>query len=413
MCMKISIPELSLVFLFGPPGCSKSTFVKKYFLPTEVASSVLDRALVGKIEQHQSATDDTFDLVHEFVRRRLSRGMLAVVEIANMQPESYKLLVELSHEYHVLPIAIVFDLSKRVRQDRSYRADCSLHLLKQNGFRYVYGLSTEAETESVTIERQPLWNKKHEEHGPFDIIGDVHGCLDELLELMALLGYEVKRIHREFAVTPPDHRKLVFVGDLVDRGPATPDVLRLIMTMVGAGQALCVPGNHDVKLAQALKGKYVKINHGLALSLRQLTGETAAFRAVAAMFLDDLVSHFVLDDGKLVIAHAGMKENMQGRGSVQVREFALFGETTGETDDSGMLIRYNWAADYRGKAQVVYGHTPVSEATWINNTINIDTGCVYGGRLTALRYPEREVVSVPAKTTYTEPLKPFLPKPGG
>jgi protein phosphatase len=126
-------------------------------------------------------------------------------------------------------------------------------------------------------------------------------------------------------------------------------------------------------------------------------------------FLDDLVSHYVFDDGKLVVAHAGMKESMQGRGSAKVRDFALYGETTGETDDFGLPVRYNWSADYRGKALVVYGHTPVPEPLWLNGTVNIDTGCVFGGKLTALRYPEREIVSVPAKATYYESRKPFLP----
>ena len=147
----------------------------------------------------------------------------------------------------------------------------------------------------------------------------------------------------------------------------------------------------------------------LAESLQQLEKEPAEFRAQALKFLDDLVSHYVFDDGKLVVAHAGMKESMQGRGSGKVRDFALYGETTGETDDFGLPVRYNWSADYRGKALVVYGHTPVPEPLWLNGTVNIDTGCVFGGRLTALRYPEREIVSVPAKATYYESRKPFLP----
>lgn len=125
-------------------------------------------------------------------------------------------------------------------------------------------------------------------------------------------------------------------------------------------------------------------------------------------FLDGLVSHAVLDDGRLVVAHAGMKEVYQGRSSGRVREFALFGETTGETDAFGLPVRLQWARDYRGQAAVVYGHTPVAEAEWVNNTINIDTGCVFGGRLTALRWPERELVSVSAGRTYYEPAKPFL-----
>jgi protein phosphatase len=180
------------------------------------------------------------------------------------------------------------------------------------------------------------------------------------------------------------------------------------MGMVAAGTALCVPGNHDVKLCRKLRGKDVQIKHGLAESLAQLESEPQEFKDRVAAFIDDLVSHYVLDDGKLVVAHAGMKESMQGRGSGRVREFALYGETTGETDEFGLPVRFNWAAEYRGRAMVVYGHTPVPEPEWLNRTINIDTGCVFGGQLTALRYPEKEIVSVPAKQTYCESAKPFL-----
>lgn len=432
--MKISIPELSLVVLIGPSGSGKSSFGRKVFLPTEVVSSDACRGLVSDNENEQAATNDAFDLLHAIVRKRLGRGRLTVVDATNVQPEARKSLVELAREYHLLPVAIVFDLPEKLCQERNVsRPDRqfgphvirnqaqqmrrSLRGLEREGFRYVFKLSSPEEVDAVTIERQPLWNNRRDVHGPFDIVGDVHGCLDELLELMATLGYEVVRedapsIARQdaaFSVVPPDGRKLVFVGDLVDRGPSTPDVLRLAMTMVDAGQAFCVPGNHDIKLVKALKGRDVQLTHGLAESLQQLEKEPAEFRSQALKFLDDLVSHYVFDDGRLVVAHAGMKESMQGRGSAKVRDFALYGETTGETDDFGLPVRYNWSADYRGRALVVYGHTPVPEPLWLNGTVNIDTGCVFGGRLTALRYPEREIVSVPAKATYYESRKPFLP----
>jgi protein phosphatase len=180
--------------------------------------------------------------------------------------------------------------------------------------------------------------------------------------------------------------------------------------MTGSGQALAVPGNHDTKLMRKLRGRDVQITHGLAESLQQLEGESQEFKEQVASFIDSLVSHYVLDDGRLVVAHAGLKEALQGRGSGKVRDFALYGETTGETDEFGLPVRYNWAAEYRGRAIVVYGHTPVPEPEWLNGTICIDTGCVFGGKLTALRYPEKELVSVPALQTYYESSKPFLPE---
>jgi len=424
--MKIQLPELSLVVLVGPSGCGKSSFARKHFLPTEVISSDTCRGLVADNENDQSATGDAFELVHFIARKRLSGARLTVIDATNVQPEARKPLVELAREYHVLPVAIVFDLPEKLchernatRPDRQFGPHVvrnqsqqlrrSLRGLEREGFRHIFRLSSPEQVDAATIDRQPLWNNRRGEHGPFDIIGDVHGCLDELLDLMSQLGYTVEREVGEFRVTPPEGRTLVFVGDLVDRGPATPDVLRLAMTMVDAGQAICVPGNHDIKLVKALKGRDVQLTHGLAESMQQLRAESDEFRAKATKFLDGLVSHYVFDDGKLVVAHAGMKESMQGRGSAKVRDFALYGETTGETDEFGLPVRYNWSADYRGKALVVYGHTPVPEPQWLNNTVNIDTGCAFGGRLTALRYPERETVSVPAHATYYQSRKPFLP----
>ena len=423
--MKIAIPELSLVLLVGPSGCGKSSFGRKHFLPTEVVSSDFCRGLVSDNQNDQSATGDAFELLHMIVGKRLARGKLTVVDATNVQPEARKTLVALAREYHVFVVALVFDLPERLCQDRnasrpdrqfgphvvrnqSQELRKSLRGLEREGIRYVFKMSTVEEVDSAAIERQPLWNNRKAEPGPFDIIGDVHGCIDELLELLQKLGYVVEIGDGRYTVQPPEGRKLIFVGDLVDRGPGTPEVLRVVSGMVGAGQAFCVPGNHDVKLVKALRGRDVKLTHGLADSMRQLEKESPEFRHEIVKFLDGLISHYVFDDGKLVVAHAGLKESMQGRGSGGVREFALFGETTGETDEFGLPVRYNWAADYRGKALVVYGHTPQPEPLWLDNTVNIDTGCVYGGSLTALRYPEREFVSVRARATYYESKRPFL-----
>ncbi len=418
----ITLPELSLVVLVGASGSGKSTFARKHFKATEILSSDFCRGLVSDDENDQSATEDAFDVLHYIAGKRLAAGRLTVIDATNVQPEARKPLVELARQYHMLPVALVFNMSERVcternnaRPDRTFGAHViprqrqelrrSLRHLEREGFRHVFVLSAPEEVEAATITREPLWNNREADHGPFDIIGDIHGCYMELCTLLDRLGYQVSE---DGTVTPPEGRKAIFVGDLVDRGPDTPAVLRLVMGMVAAGTALCVPGNHDMKLMRKLKGKNVQITHGLAESLEQLGHEPTEFSQQIAQFMDDLVSHYVLDDGRLVVAHAGMPESMQGRGSGRVREFALYGETTGETDEFGLPIRYNWAADYRGQALVVYGHTPIPEPEWLNRTINIDTGCVFGGALTALRYPERELVSVPALHTYAEPRRPFL-----
>ncbi len=421
--MKIQIPELSLVVMVGASGSGKSTFARQWFKAAEVVSSDTCREIVSNDENSLDASEDAFDLLHYIVGKRLKRGLLTVVDATNVRPEDRKKLVALAREYHVLPAAIVLNMSERICLDRNQRrTDRSLapHVvttqisllkrgiskLREDGFRKVFELRGEEQAAAITsIEREPLWNNRQGEHGPFDIIGDVHGCYEELCSLLTLLGHTVDAETNKVQVS--NGRKLVFLGDLVDRGPASPAVLKLVMNAVSDGVALCVPGNHDIKLLKFLDGKNVQLMHGLERTVAQLEGEDADFRERLKQFLEGLVSHYVLDNGKLVVAHAGVKEEMQGRASAGVREFCMYGETTGETDEFGLPVRYNWAANYRGKAIVVYGHTPVYTPQWFNNTIDIDTGCVFGGKLTALRYPERELLSVPALATYMESSRPL------
>jgi protein phosphatase len=422
--MEVKIPELALVVLVGPSGSGKSTLARTLFKPTEVLSSDFCRGLVSDDENNQAATNDAFEVLHFIAAKRLRAGKLTVIDATNVQPEARKSLITLAREYHCLPVALVLDFPERLCRDRNTgRADrnfgdhvirnqCSqlrksLRNLEREGFRHVSIFHSPEELVGLTIRREPLWNNKKSEAGPFDIIGDIHGCLDETLELLTILGYTVSDEAGRYSVSHPDGRKIVFVGDLVDRGPKSPGVIRLVMDAVSSGSGFCVAGNHDVKLSRALRGRDVKLTHGLAESIEQLKQESDEFRKIAADYLDGLVSHYVFDEGRLVVAHAGLREEMHGRGSGAVRQFAMYGETTGETDEYGLPVRYNWAADYRGKAMVVYGHTPVPEAEWINNTICLDTGCVFGGKLTALRYPERELVSIPARRMYYEPIKPL------
>jgi len=422
--MKVTIPELALVVLVGPSGCGKSTFAHRHFKATEVLSSDYCRGLVADDENDLSATDAAFDILHYIAGKRLTGRRLTVVDATNVKAEDRKHLIALARKYHALAVTIVLNLPPKLchernesRPDRSFGSHVvrqqsqalrrSLRGLKREGFHHVTILSSPEEVEAVTIEREPLWTNRRHEHGPFDIIGDIHGCFDELVDLLASLGYQTNAAPAGPSARHPDGRKAVFLGDLVDRGPNSPAVLRLVMSMVAEGSALCIPGNHDLKFMRKLRGRDVRITHGLAETLTQLVDEPPESRDAIASFLYGLVSHYVLDDGELVVAHAGLEEDLQGRASARVREFALYGETTGETDEFGLPVRYNWAGDYRGKAMVVYGHTPVPDAEWMNRTICIDTGCVFGGKLTALRYPEKEIVQVPARQTYYESVRPL------
>ena len=422
---ELTIPELSLVVLVGVTGSGKSTFARAHFKPTEVISSDYCRGLVADDENDQSATKDAFEVLHFIVGKRLAAGRLTVVDATNVQPEARRELVTLAREYDVLPVAIVLDLPEKLcaernatRPDRDFGAHVirrqrgllrrSLGGLQREGFRTVHVLRSPEEIDAATITRTKLFNDLRHESGPFDVIGDVHGCLAELEQLLATLGYAIERdpAGRPTGARHPD-RRAIFLGDLVDRGPDTPGVLRLVMGMVAAGTALAVLGNHEAKLLRALRGKNVQRTHGLAESMDQLAAEPEAFRTEVERFIDGLISHYVLDGGRLVVAHAGLIERYQGRASGRVREFCLYGQTTGETDEYGFPVRYPWAQEYRGRALVLYGHTPVPETEWLNNTLCLDTGCVFGGHLTALHYPERTLVSVPAAEVYHAPAKPF------
>jgi protein phosphatase len=427
--MELTIPELSLVVLVGITGSGKSTFARAHFKPTEVISSDYCRGLVADDENDQSATPAAFDVLHYIAGKRLEAGRLTVVDATNVQPEARRELVLLAREHDVLPVAIVLDLPEKLcaernahRPDRDFGPHVirrqrdqlrrNLRRLQREGFRTVHVLHSQADVDAASVTRTKLYSDLRHEAGPFDVIGDVHGCLPELTELLSTLGYALERdaAGRPVGARHPD-RRAVFVGDLVDRGPDTPGVLRLVMGMVAAGTAFCVSGNHEAKLLRALRGKNVKVNHGLAESLAQLAGEPEEFRTEVERFIDGLISHYVLDGGRLVVAHAGLIERYQGRASGRVREFCLYGQTTGETDEYGLPIRFPWAQEYRGRAVVVYGHTPVPRAEWLNNTLCLDTGCVFGGRLTALNYPERALVSVPAAGVYYTPARPFPADP--
>ena len=412
---ELHIPELSLVVLIGASGSGKTTFARRAFAPFEVIGSDYCRALVSGDENDQSASGDAFDVLHYIAGKRLDRGLLTVVDATNVSRESRAQLVQLARDHDVLPVAIVLDVPLEValernaaRPDRDFGPGPvkrqaamlrkSVRGLGREGFRTVHVLRSAEEVDEATVVRDRLLNDYSDQHGPFDIVGDVHGCLDELLALLDALGYDVRRDDDGRAVDAvhPEGRRLVFVGDLVDRGPSSVGVLRLAMGMTAAGHALAVPGNHEAKLVRALDGRNVQVAHGLERTLAELAEETPGFREEVREWCRGLVSHLVLDDRRLVVAHAGLKEAYHGRASGRVRSFALYGDTTGETDEYGLPVRYPWAEEYRGRATVVYGHTPTPVLEWVNNTLCLDTGCVFGGALSALRYPERETVQVPA-----------------
>jgi protein phosphatase len=357
--MRIEIPKLSVVALVGASGSGKSTFASRFFKPTEIMSSDFFRAMVSDDETDQGSTKDAFDALYYVAEKRLSAGKLVVIDATNVQKDARNAVLELAHRQDVHAIAIVLDFPEELCQKRNKTNPArdypprvihnqtralrkSLKYMRKDGFRCVYVLKSPEEIETLEIARVPLWNDKRDEKCPFDIIGDVHGCFDELCELLRKLGYSVAPETYDVSWEGDCRRRVVFLGDLCDRGPKNADVLRLVMNMTAAGSALCVPGNHDVKLMKYLNGMNVAPTHGLDATIAEMESETPEFREEVRKFLDNLVSHYILDGGKLVVAHAGVHEKFQGRASRRVRSFCIYGETTGERDEFGFPERIEW-----------------------------------------------------------------------
>jgi len=415
----IDIPTPSLLVMIGVAGSGKSTFCSRNFPPTRVVSSDHCRALLSDDAADQSASGAAFALAHRIIEERLRRGRLTVFDATNLEPEERRCLLNLAALHHLPAVAVVLDLpvadclrhdrgrelrrvGSRVVQRQRRRLLESLSTLGREGFADLHHIRSPAIGRAARVRLVPLACDRSSETGPFDIIGDLHGCVRELELLLAALGYTRPSSRRPFH--HPGGRRAVFVGDFVDRGPQIVAASRIVMDMCEAGTALAVAGNHDVDLAACLDGGQQADKTGTQISIDQINAlprfTRRRFIERFCRFVAGLPVHLVLDGGRLAVAHAGLKERYLGRESEEIRQFALHGETTGELDPYGLPIRVRWAASYGGRALVVYGHTATPEPDWLNNTVNIDTGCVYGGRLTALRYPEKELLEVPAGRTY-------------
>ncbi|MFC5848430.1 metallophosphoesterase [Deinococcus petrolearius] len=401
---ELTVPDPSLVVLVGTARAGQSTFAARHFAPEEVVS----RAAFGDEEAFLTA-----------LGARLSRGLLAVADTDAARPALRAPLVALAREFDLGTTALVLDLPRPLLEARGADPAAAVaqvaelrrtlpHLGAEH-FGTVHVLRSPEEVDAATLRRAPLPPDRRELRGPFDFIGDVHGCLPELRELLGRLDY---REGDAGLWTPPPGRTAVFLGDLTDRGPDSAGTLRLVMAMVRAGAALCVRGNHDEKLARALEGRRVSPAHGLGATLAQLEAAGPGLRAEVRAFLEALPAHLVLNGGRVVAAHAGLPERYQGRDSARARRFSLYGDVDGRVGEGGLPLRGDWAPGYGGEALVVYGHTPHTAPRWLGRTLNLDTGCAFGGHLSALRYPELEVLGVPARAVYAEPARP-LPAPYG
>jgi len=429
-------PSPSLVVMVGAAGSGKSSFCRRNFQPTQIVSTDACRAMLADDPADQRVSAPAFDLAHRVTEERLRRRRLTVFDATSVDARARRPLLRMAARHRLPAVAVVLDLPveecvaldrkrpRRVGRDviarQARRLRAALPQLRAEGFAAVHVVKSARVARRTRLSFDPASCRGRvsaapspaDDGGPFDIIGDVHGCAAELVRLLWRLGYRRPSPRRAFR--HPAGRRAVFVGDLVDRGPRVVQASRLVMRMVSEGNALSVPGNHEETILRCLQNGSQQGSAGTMKTIRQIQAlPTAARRRFIAefrSFVTALPPHLVLDRGRLAVAHAGIRPEYLGRDSLEGRRFAIHGQTTGELDRYGLPVRVNWAADYSGKALVVYGHTPVRAPEWIGRTVNIDTGCVYGGKLTALRYPEMKLVSVKAGRVYYRPRRSL---PGG
>ncbi|MBL4847881.1 MAG: metallophosphoesterase [Planctomycetes bacterium] len=418
---ELEIPSPSLVLIWGCEGSGAGAFAERLFGARALRARTFRRAVSGEADAPRWAGPFAASVLATVAERRArgASGLPLAVEFEPWEghdPTAFSTIARRAG----LPCRVLA-LSVPARRCRARRPDLSVEETSAQRKRFDQALGELRKRKGVSVEvlahpdqitgwrGRPLACDRRDERGPFDLIGDVHGCYEELVLLLGQLGYT-----RDDAggYQHPEGRRLVFLGDFTDRGPRNLDALRLVMRAV-AGGALAVRGNHDDKLRRYLAGRKVSISHGLQVTVDELEalpeGEALPFRTAVEDFLADLPSHLVLDGGDLVAVHGGLEERLIGREGGRVDSFALYGDPSGKLDADGYPERRDWAQAYRGPAWIAYGHTPIGHAAWRHRTICIDQGCVFGGALSALRWPERTTLCVPAQSSHSPPRGSFRP----
>lgn len=412
---QIIIPTPALVVLVGPAGCGKSTFAAQQFLPTEVVSSDAMRAQISDDPTDQRVSESAFSLVYAIVAERLLHKRLAVIDATNVTPKARAAALALAAECGVPAIALLFsDVS--LEQCRLQNAQRSrrvpdhvigrhfdqmvetLEVIETEGFDAVHPVTADT---VVQVGTTPIITAIG-----WDVIGDVHGCWAELSELIDTLGYELVTDGTHTGMRHPEGRRLAFVGDYTDRGPKSVSVLNVVKWLTMDGH-VGVRGNHCDKLRRALKGNKIRVGHGLSETLTALDADPQADKASLLAWLEALPycvklrSHVAATE--LVLSHAGIPRAAIGRSDKRTLSHCLYGEVLGFREDGLPERGESWRESYVGTRQIaVFGHTPVPEVDERDGSVNVDTGCVFGGKLSAYRWPQCEVVSVAAQVTYAD-----------
>ena len=429
----LDVPALSLVVLIGATGSGKSSFARAHFAPSEVLSSDACRAMVSDDENDQSATGDAFDVLNFIAGKRLERGRLTVVDATNVQPEARRQLVTPGprarrpagrdrarpsragvprtqcrprRPANSVPTCCAVSATVPASRDKAFHRE---------GFRHVYVLRSAAEVAAASITRVPGFRATCATRAvpsTSSVTSTAAGPNSKHFWWSWLRASRTRtRTAASVSARHPEGRRCVFLGDLVDRGPDIAGVLRLVMGMVSDGGRALHPGQPREQVATRVawsQGADHPRSRGIAGAIECSARASSAPRS--RRFLDGLIVATTSSTRAVSSLRMRVSPNaLHGRASTGYAPSALYGHTTGETDEYGLPVRYPWAEEYRGKATVVYGHTPVPDPEWLNNTLCVDTGSVFGGRLTALRYPSARSSASRRRRSTTSRHNPFLP----
>ncbi|WP_214842457.1 polynucleotide kinase-phosphatase [Exiguobacterium sp. s150] len=442
--MHIQLPYAGIVLLIGPSNSGKSTWLNQLIeieiiRPSEVVSSDDYRKLVGDVEHidwkghppdeadslfetYQDISTEAFALMTLLIEARARLNKLTIIDATHLYASDRKKYIELAHRLHQPIYALVLDIAQPILLERDRLRDFprggrrvkqqvqvfnrEKRTIKREGFNQIHVIS---DVSQVNVERENM-NPLHlsSERG-IDVIGDIHGCFDEFLELLERLGY---RPNDEGLYVHPEGRVFLSLGDIMSRGPKSLETIEFFIRHVEADIAHMIDSNHGWKVFRWLEGRNVTMKHGDELFVEELqmyekqkgSDATETLKSSMKRLLKHAPSHYVLtkqDIPTAVCVHAGIRDEFIGKTSRDISDFCRYGDNEG-FDEAGKPIRKDWTVQHKSKTLIIWGHDPRPRPLRLNHTINIDQGVVFGGRLTAFRYPEQTIVQVEAKQDYAQ-----------
>ncbi|GIN84967.1 polynucleotide kinase-phosphatase [Heyndrickxia sporothermodurans] len=439
--MQIKLPHSGIVLLIGPSNSGKTSLLNhwietKQILPTEVVGSDYFRILVGDVNyfdwtnmpkdeadaifnHYQQVSKEAFSLLDSAIESRSRLNKLTFIDATHLHSDDRKKYISIAKKHHIPCIGFILDVSQDILIERDEHRENprgkrrikqqyqvfkrEKRFLKNEGFAATYYINDA----NAKIIRQPNPIEIDIQNG-IDLIGDIHGCFDELILLLEKMGYQK---NEKGLYTHPTGRKFVSVGDIMSRGPHSLETMIFFLNHVKQGFAYMIDSNHGWKIARWLDGRTVTLSHGdekVADEFTRFEEENGSEMAVSLKAeLKDLLlyapSHYVFTKNGLpvlVCTHAGIKDEFIGKQSPVISDFCRYGDTDG-FDDSGKPIRKDWFIHHQTSPLIIWGHDPKPQPLFVNNTLNIDQGAVFGGKLTAYRYPEKEIISISAKKDYS------------